>query len=231
MTSIIRKVALLTLWCAALIFVAAPVRAADESAPLILVATPVLAAGDYRETVLLAVPVGNGGHFGFILNRPTNVALGALFPGNDALRGIRSNVYLGGPLMSDTVFAVFRSRSDKDTESRNEDLLVKVAPRLYVALDSDSVDRVIADQGREARFFVGLVGWRVGELDAELRAGAWDVLTPDSDIVLSGDPGHLWTRLVSRARGVGFAHVVPSNPASTGLRVERLAYLTVSDVR
>ena len=54
-------------------------RAADVSEPVLLVARPELGEF-YRSTVLFARPMGNGRHVGFIINRPTPMTLGKLFP-------------------------------------------------------------------------------------------------------------------------------------------------------
>jgi putative AlgH/UPF0301 family transcriptional regulator len=193
---IARYAALCVLQVAALVALAAPARAADLASPMVLVATPALGASGYRETVLLAVPIGDGSHFGFILNRPTDTPLAALFPEDNASRRVSARVHFGGPLMSDGLFALVRGPGESAPE------LVSVTPQLAVALQGDAVDRVIADRPGDARFFVGLVGWRPGELAAELRAGAWDVIAPEADLVLSTDSGGLWKRLAPRARGL-----------------------------
>ena len=52
--------------------------AQDLGKPLVLVAKPEL-QGPYNHTAVLVVPMG-GQHIGFILNRATEVTLGALFP-------------------------------------------------------------------------------------------------------------------------------------------------------
>ena len=59
---------------------AGAVHAAEVSAPVMLVATERLAGSGYGETVLIAAPLRNGASMGFIINRPTGVKLGALFP-------------------------------------------------------------------------------------------------------------------------------------------------------
>jgi putative transcriptional regulator len=193
---IARYAALCALQVAAFAALAAPARAADLASPMVLVATPALGASGYRETVLLAVPVGDGSHFGFILNRPTDTPLAELFPDDDASRRVSARVHFGGPLMTDGLFALVRGRGEPERQ------LVGVTPQLSVALQGDAVDRVIAEHPGDARFFVGLVGWRPGELAAELRAGAWDVVDPEADLVLSTDSAGLWKRLAPRARGI-----------------------------
>jgi putative AlgH/UPF0301 family transcriptional regulator len=169
---------------------AAPLREADLASPMVLVATPALGATEYRETVLLALPVRDGSHFGlthfgFILNRPTDLQVAALFSGQEAVRRVGARVHIGGPLMADALFALVRGQGKPGQN------LFAVTPELSAALRADAVDRVIADRPWDARFFVGLVGWQAGELAAELRAGAWDVIAPKADVVLSTDSAGL----------------------------------------
>ena len=47
-------------------------------------------------------------------------------------------------------------------------------------------------------FVAGLVAWRTGELQDEVRRGAWHVLDPDATLVLR-QPDGLWEELVRRA--------------------------------
>jgi putative AlgH/UPF0301 family transcriptional regulator len=48
-------------------------RAADLSQAVILVASERLAGSPFEQTVILAAPLPQGGHVGFVVNRPTGV--------------------------------------------------------------------------------------------------------------------------------------------------------------
>jgi hypothetical protein len=58
-----------------------------------------------------------------------------------------------------------------------------------------SVDRVIETTPNDARYFVGLMVWRPGELDEQIRAGTWAVRPADADTVLATNSGALWKTL------------------------------------
>ena len=80
---------------------AAGARAADvNQQPVLLVAKPQLGEF-YRSTVLFARPMGNGGHLGFIVNRPTNVSMKQIFPEHEPSQKLTEPVFLGGPLHVD----------------------------------------------------------------------------------------------------------------------------------
>lgn len=163
------------------------VRAADLSEPVTLVATARLAGSGYAETVLVAAPL-EAGHIGFIINRPTGVKLEKLFP-EDANKGkVVDPVYVGGPEMSASVFAVTR-------KAPGGGVVVPLMPDLFAVFDSVTVDRVIETGPNDARYFLGLVVWMPGELESEIRAGAWDVRPADAETVFLSNATRLWKDL------------------------------------
>ena len=71
----------------------------------------------YGSTILVVTPVGGDQHVGFIVNRPTNVTLGQLFPEDGPSRKVVDPVYLGGPLSSQVIFAlVERKQTPRATD-------------------------------------------------------------------------------------------------------------------
>jgi putative AlgH/UPF0301 family transcriptional regulator len=83
-------------------------RAAGLSEPVMLVATSVMNGSAFEQTVVLAVPLPNGGHIGFIVNKPTSVRLAKLFPDDAAARKVTEPVYFGGTELLPGVFAITR---------------------------------------------------------------------------------------------------------------------------
>jgi putative AlgH/UPF0301 family transcriptional regulator len=61
------------------------------------------------------------------------------------------------------------------------------------------VDRVIEKQAGQARFFAGMVLWRPGELEEEIKRGLWFVQDPKADIVLRKSTDGLWEELLGRS--------------------------------
>ena len=180
-------------------------RAESVEKPALLVASAVLDPTGYRQTVLLVIPAGNGQHFGFILNRPTDASLHMLFPEHAPSRKVKDPVYFGGPMLAQALFAVVRA-AESPTQNA-----IQVLPNLFVVTRSESVDQVIEERPNEARYFVGFVGWRPGELDSELARGMWSVQEADVEAVFRKDPKTLWNGLSkpgsapqgSGKRGVG----------------------------
>jgi putative transcriptional regulator len=177
---------LIALGCAA-----GTASATDLSRPLTLVAAPGLQGSGFEQTVLLAAPLPNGMHIGFIVNRPTEVALAAAFPGHPPSGKVRDPVYLGGPFMTETVFAAVRT-APADADAAN---LVELMPGLVLAMDAHVIDRIIETTPNDARYFAGLIVWQPGELDEEVAAGAWEVSPADAETVFAAHPEMLWQTL------------------------------------
>jgi putative transcriptional regulator len=166
--------------------------AADLDRPLILVANPELRDAIFGSTVLVVTPVGGGQHAGFIINRPTRVTLGSLFPEHGPSQKIVDPVYLGGPIQTQVLFALVQRRDNPGGNS------FEMMPGLYATFDGGEVDQIIESDPSHARFVAGMVTWQAGELRDEIKQGAWYVLEPDAALVLRS-PDRLWEELVQRS--------------------------------
>ena len=164
-------------------------RAVDLSQAVILVASNRLAGSIYEQTVILAAPLPQGGHLGFIVNRPTQVKLETLFPEQPSTHNVADPVYAGGPILSNAVFAVTRRAPE------NNGNFFSPMPGLVVVIDAATVDRIIETTPNDARYFVGLMFWVPGDLEDEIRNGAWEVRPADVDTVLRANSTELWKSL------------------------------------
>lgn len=166
--------------------------AADPSQPHILVAKPELRDRVYGASILVVKPIGGDQHLGFIVNRPSGIALGSIFPDHGPSQKVVDPVYLGGPFEAQTLFALVQRPDSPGPNS------LEVLPGLYAAFDAPVVDRIIESEADHARFVAGLVLWRPGELAHEIDLGAWYVLEPDAHTAM-GEPRGLWEELVRRS--------------------------------
>jgi putative transcriptional regulator len=171
----------------------APARPADLSDPIILVAKRQLQDKLYGSTILIARPIGADRHVGFIVNKPTQMTLGKLFPTHEPSRKVTDPVFLGGPVSPEVIFALVHGRESPGGRS------IKILDDLYLAIDSDVVDRVIEKQSSQARFFAGMVLWRPGELTDEVKRGLWYVHDAKADLVLRKSTESMWEELVGRS--------------------------------
>src|ERR687897_2219425 len=173
---------------------AAPTRAADpDDDSIILVAKRQLQDKLYGSTILIARPIGAERHVGFIVNKPTQMTLGKLFPTHEPSRKVTEPVFLGGPVSPEVIFALVQGKESPGGRS------LKILDDLYLAIDSEVVDRVIEKQSSQARFFAGMVLWKPGELAEEVKKGLWYVNDAKADVVLRKPTDSMYEELVGRS--------------------------------
>ncbi|HEY6240525.1 MAG TPA: YqgE/AlgH family protein [Burkholderiales bacterium] len=176
----------------AALFVSAAAATGQEETVL-LVAKRQLDDPLWSSTILLAKAVEGGGHVGFIVNKPTTMSLGDLFPEHEPSKKVVEPMFLGGTVDINMVFALVERHAGAKDGS------IRLAPDLFLAYDSQTVDRIIESESEHARFFLGLVVWRPGQLDDELERGLWYVQKPEVSLVLRRKTDDLWEELVRRA--------------------------------
>jgi len=184
---------ILSLLTAMTLALAAPLAAAtDLTQTVLLVAKRNLRDRLYGSTILIAKPIGDERHVGFIINKPTTVTLGKLFPKHAPSQKVIDPVYLGGPTGPEVIFAMVKDAKNPGGRS------LQLMSGVYLAFDSAVVDRIIETQPQQARFFAGMVLWAPSELDEEVRRGLWYVLDPQPDLFLRKTTDSLWEELVGR---------------------------------
>lgn len=172
---------------------AVPAKAGEPAVePVLLVAKPALRDRLYGETILITKPVGNDEHIGFIINRPTRMTLGRVFPEHEPSKKVTDPIYLGGPVRTGTLFALVQRGESPGSHS------MQILSDLFLVVDRKIVDQVIENDPEHARFYAGLVMWTPGELRAEIRRGLWYVLDAEASVVLRKSTKGMWEELVRR---------------------------------
>jgi putative transcriptional regulator len=156
--------------------------------PVLLVASP-KTAGFYSHAVLVVVPAGEG-HAGFIINRATRTTVASAFAGEPDSAKVIEPIYLGGPRAAQSLYAVVRR--DPGEGSRN------LFGDVFVTVSGKTVDRIIRESPREARFFAGFTVWSAGELSGEIARGDWLTAQPDGALLFHPNPDAMWSGLVER---------------------------------
>jgi putative transcriptional regulator len=170
--------------------------AQDDDEAILLVAHPAFRDLDYRQTVLLAAPAPNGGHVGVILNRPTKRSLSSLFPEHEPSKNVIEPVHYGGPFSRGALVALVKADAAPGAGS------VQVMKNLYMAFRVNTIDQVIETHPNDARYYVGYVAWRPGELKSEIERGIWSVLGADIDVVFRKDTEGLWEEMLQQTRRI-----------------------------
>jgi putative transcriptional regulator len=178
------------------LFAVAGTAGADSDEAMILIAHPQFRDLEYRQTVLIAAPAPNGGHVGVILNRPTRRSLGSLFPEHEPSKKVLDPVYYGGPFSRGALVALVKADRAPGAGS------VLLMNNLYLAFRANTIDHVIETTPNEARYFVGYVGWRPGELKSEIDRGLWTVTGAELNIIFRKDTEGLWEEMLQQSRRI-----------------------------
>lgn len=160
-----------------------------------LVASPTLNDPNFSQTVVLVLEHGSKGTLGVILNRPTNMLLSEALPEIRALKGTNHHLFAGGPVQSGAMMLLSRSKEPYPG-------MRSVFDHVYVGGTPEVLERLLSRAAPADRFraFAGYAGWAPGQLGAEMRQGAWAVLSPDNEM-FDKDPADLWPESVARLQG------------------------------
>lgn len=161
--------------------------------PAFVVALAKLDGKPYGRTVILAAPF-KGGHFGVILNLPTEITLGLAFPEHGPSKAVRHPIYFGGPETPDSIFAMIRS------EAAPAGRAIELMRGVWLLVSAKEVDQVIERTPNEARYYAGFVYWGAGELAEELSAGLFALRPADVGKLFLEDTAPLYNAVVPLGR-------------------------------
>ena len=161
----------------------------------LLVAEPMLGDPNFDRTVILMLQHNADGALGLVLNRPTDVTIGAALPDWQTLATDPAVLHIGGPVEDQSGWCLGRARGPE--------LAIGFVPVLgdlgLVDLELDPVD--LAPMLRAVRLYAGYSGWGPGQLEHELAQDAWFVVDAEPDDPFLPDGATLWTRILSRQGG------------------------------
>jgi len=152
---------------------------------IILISEPTLQDYYFRQSVVLLAEHSREGTFGVIVNKPMEMRLPEIF---DDLREFDFQVYLGGPVKTDSVF--FIHTVDNIAGS------LQIMKGLYWGGDIEVVKSEIRlgqiDETR-IRFFVGYAGWHPNQLEREISENSWVLSHTTPAEVIAEHPETLWS--------------------------------------
>jgi len=127
---------------------------------------------NFRITVVLICIHNKDGAFGLVCNRPSHMPLSEVFNVDTALKGMRRNIYIGGPVQQDTLHII------QLTETAAEHAY-NIAPNVFLGGEWESLESILTEDSLNTRLFLGYSGWSAGQLEAEIAEGAWEVYNVD----------------------------------------------------
>ena len=180
---------------------------ADSLRGKLLLASPTLLDPNFVRTVVLIAEHSEEGAMGLVLNRPAASTVSEAVPDLAWLTGGEEQVYVGGPVASDSVIVL--AEFDE--------------PSLAGVLIDDDLGFVSSGSGdlgevaggvRRARVFAGHAGWGPGQLDDELEEESWIVEPPLREEIFSEDAEQLWAAVLRRkGREYALLSTMPPDPS------------------
>ncbi len=152
----------------------------------LLVATPKLPDPNFSKAVVLLVQHGENGSLGVVLNRPTEQTIEEIWQQvSDVPCSDKRQVNVGGPVAG-PLMAVHSAKHLAEIE---------VVPGVYFSAQKGNLDELVQQQ-EEHRFkiFLGHAGWGGGQLEGELKQGAWLTTLATVDYVFY-DGDDLWKKV------------------------------------
>ena len=162
-----------------------------------LVASERLSDPNFSQTVVLLLEYNQTGAVGLIINRPTEVSLASLLPGEEDLKDRQELVFIGGPVGRTQLFLLLRSTSPPRLSER-------IVDGVYASTSLKTLREILAEQSAVAAFqaYAGYSGWGPGQLDRELMRGDWLITPADSETVFDKATDSIWPELIEKNRGL-----------------------------
>jgi putative transcriptional regulator len=167
----------------------------------LLAATPVLGDANFRRTIVLIVEDDPAeGTLGVVLNRPSEIPVRqVLEPWTDLVTG-PSVLFQGGPVAPDSALALALPRAGDEPIGWRSLSGSKLMSRIGL-IDLGAPPQLLADGICSLRVFAGYAGWGLGQLEAEIEAGAWLVLDGLPEDAFAADPQRLYPSVLRRQGG------------------------------
>ena len=162
----------------------------------LLIASPELADPNFSHGVVLLLRHDDNGAIGVVINRVTSLAPAKVFPElADTLGTYAGKLYRGGPLAPSRLLFLVRGLAAATVNGP------EIVDKVFLAADPDSLPEILrlATGPDEFRMFAGHAEWTAGQLESEVKHGAWRVVPASADVVFSDKPTKLWEQLATRA--------------------------------
>lgn len=145
----------------------------------------------FHRAVVLVCEHTTDGAFGLILNQPSGRELGESIDGKLPHCLARQPLFEGGPILPAAMSFL-----------HSAPILLKanILPNLSKGHDLDELIELAGDESasRKIRVFAGYAGWSPGQLDDEMRRGAWLTHPATIELVFEMVPQNLWRQLLKQ---------------------------------
>ena len=168
-------------------------NANNLAAGKVLVASRNLGDPHFAKTVILLVRYDAQGVLGLFLNRRTDIPLSRALESLKAAKDRSDPVYLGGPVETPAVFALFRSPAKIEGAEQ-------ILDGVYLINSKPLFEQTMSAQPKPDVFhvYLGYAGWTQDQLRQEVELGAWFVFSAEAATVFNADPDSLWPEMIRK---------------------------------
>jgi putative transcriptional regulator len=181
----------------------------------LLVATPLLDDPNFRRSVVLVLEHDvDSGTLGVVINRPSEVAVTQVLPVWDPLVTGPSVLFEGGPVQTDSALALAAVRGGEEPLGWRRLHSARPAVSRLGTVDLDAPPEILAGEIAQMRIFAGYAGWSAGQLESEVREGAWYIVDSEPGDTFHADPATLWRTILRRQPGdLALVATYPDDPS------------------
>jgi putative transcriptional regulator len=162
----------------------------------LLVASSELGDPNFSHSVVLLLRHDENGAIGVVINRMTSLAPTKVFPElTEGLGKYSGTLYRGGPLAPGRVLFLVRGLAAATVQGP------EILDKVFLSADPDALPEItkLASGADEFRIYAGHAEWPAGQLESEIKQGAWSAVPATADLVFSDKPQKLWEQLAARA--------------------------------
>ncbi|WP_299519861.1 YqgE/AlgH family protein [uncultured Serinicoccus sp.] len=173
-----------------------PRRERGEVTGQLLVATP-LTGEPFAGSVVLVLHHDEDGAHGLVLNQPMEAGVDAVLPEWQPFVTDPGVLFRGGPVGRDTAMGLVSvpGHLPEDPPLGTQLLFGGIG-----LVDLDAPAPLVVPELGAFRIFVGYSGWSAGQLDSEIRHGAWEVVPREPRDAFREDTTGLWREVLLRQR-------------------------------
>lgn len=169
----------------------------------------------FNHTLVLLIDHGDDGSFGFVVNRPTDLAIEDVFNEvgvtGEAASTVRAPVMLGGPVSPESGWILYATEGIPQPPSGRT---IAVGEGIACSASLDLLARIARGDGPDTcAMMLGYSGWGVGQLENEMKLGSWIPVDLDYGLVFDTPVEQRWEAALAKL-GIDPARVIDNQIAS-----------------
>jgi len=134
----------------------------------VLISADLLEDPHFSSTLVLVCHHDSEGSYGLVLNRVAHIPLGEIFDVGQPWQSQTRVVNLGGPVAQTEVQIVHITDNPVPQA-------IQIGQGVYLGGVWEDMQTILENQAPQLRLFLGYAGWAGGQLEEEIKQGAWEV--------------------------------------------------------